>query len=38
MMVIFNEVIKKKHDFIQFVAMFWHMKLGKLLTNFENMK
>ncbi len=39
MMVVFSEATEKKHNFIQFVTIFWFfLKLGQTLTNFENMK
>ncbi len=34
----YNEASEKKHKFIQFVVIFWLLKLGWPLTNFENMK
>jgi hypothetical protein len=38
MVVVFNEIVEKKCKFIQFVAIFWFLKLGQSLENFENMK
>jgi hypothetical protein len=34
----YNETSEKKHKFIQFVAIFWLLKLGRPLIDFENMK
>jgi len=34
----FNEVSEKKPKFIQFVAIFWLLKLGQPLIDFESMK
>jgi hypothetical protein len=38
MVVVFSEVVEKKCKFIQFVAIFWLLKLGRSLANFKNMK
>jgi hypothetical protein len=38
MVVGFSETNEKKCKFIQFVAIFWFLKLGRPLTNFESMK
>ncbi len=38
MVVNYNEVNAKKREFIQFVAIFWLLKLGRPLIDFENMK
>jgi hypothetical protein len=38
MVVNFNEANEKKRKFIQFVAIFWFLKLGRTLTDFESMK
>jgi hypothetical protein len=37
-MVVSSEATEKKHNFIQFVAIFWLLKLGQPLTKFESMK
>jgi len=38
MVVVFSEIVEKKCKFIQFVAIFWLLKLGRSLANFESMK
>jgi hypothetical protein len=38
MVVVFSEIIEKKCKFIQFVAIFWLLTLGRTLENFESMK
>jgi hypothetical protein len=38
MVASYSEVSEKKHKFIQFVAIFWLLKLGRPLIDFENMK
>jgi hypothetical protein len=38
MVVNYSEVREKKRKFIQFVAIFWLLKLGGPLTSFESMK
>jgi hypothetical protein len=38
LVVVFSKVVEKKCKFIQFVAIFWLLKLGQSLANFKSMK
>jgi hypothetical protein len=38
MVDVFGEVVEQKFKFIQFVVIFQHLKLDRLLTNFKSMK